>query len=99
MSKATLRDVRPPIWRRVSVAPDLTLRDLHHVLQVAFAWTDTHLHEFEIRGKRYGMPDPEEDWGEPPLDDLEYELGGLLKKGSRGEELPRRGNRRLAPQA
>jgi len=48
--KVTLREVRPPIWRRVRVAGSLTLRDLHHVLQVALGWTHSHLHEFEIRG-------------------------------------------------
>src|SRR5712691_1361135 len=47
--KVTLREVRPAIWRRVRVAGSLTLRDLHHVLQVALGWTDSHLHEFQIR--------------------------------------------------
>ena len=83
--KVTLREVRPPIWRRVRVAGDLTLRELHHVLQIALGWTDSHLHEFEIAGKRYGMPDPEEDFGEPPLDEQDYELQDLLRKGNRFE--------------
>ncbi|HET7786367.1 MAG TPA: plasmid pRiA4b ORF-3 family protein [Myxococcales bacterium] len=83
--KVTLREVRPPIWRRVRVAGDLTLRELHHVLQIALGWTDSHLHEFEIGEKRYGMPDPEEDFGEPPLDEQEYELQNLLRKGNRFE--------------
>src|SRR6266478_4252510 len=39
--KVTLRGVRPPIWRRIRVAGDLTLRELHHVLQIALGWTDT----------------------------------------------------------
>ncbi len=81
--KVTLREVRPPIWRRVRVAGDLTLRELHHVLQIALGWTDSHLHEFEIRGKRYGMPDPHEDFGEPPLEEQDYSLQGLLRKGNR----------------
>jgi len=83
--KVRLREVRPPIWRRLRVAGDLTLRELHHVLQIALGWTDSHLHEFEIRGKRYGMPDPEEDFGEPPLDEQDYELKDLLRKGNRFE--------------
>jgi hypothetical protein len=85
--KVTLQEVRPPIWRRIRVAGDLTLRELHHVLQIAFGWTDTHLHEFEIGGKRYGMPDPLEDIGEPPLDEQKYELDELLRKGSHAEYL------------
>jgi hypothetical protein len=83
--KVALREVRPPIWRRLRVAADLSLRDLHHVLQVALGWTDSHLHEFEIGGRRYGMPAPEEDYGEPPLDEQDHRLSGLLRKGSRAE--------------
>jgi len=85
--KVTLRGVRPPIWRRVRVAGDLTLRELHHVLQLALGWTDSHLHEFEIGGNRYGMPDPQEDIDEPPLDEQDHQLDELLQKGGRAEYL------------
>src|SRR3989442_574633 len=83
--KVTLRDVLPPVWRRVRVAGSLTLRDLHHVLQVSLGWMDCHLHEFRIRVRRYGMPDPDDDYGEPPLDELEYRLGELVRSGDRFE--------------
>ena len=33
-----------------------TLADLHYAIQIAFAWTDYHLHRFRIRGKEYGIP-------------------------------------------
>jgi hypothetical protein len=33
--KVTLRDTRPPIWRRLQVPAGLTLEVLHDVLQVA----------------------------------------------------------------
>lgn len=36
----------PPVWRRVEVASDLGLEDLHDVLQVAFGWEDYHLYRF-----------------------------------------------------
>src|SRR5947209_9588338 len=85
--KVALRGVKPPIWRRLRVATDLTLRDLHHVLQIALGWTDSHLHEFEIGGKRYGMPDPDEDLGEPPLDEQDYTLGELLQPRQRVDYL------------
>ena len=81
--KVTLRDVKPPIWRRLCVAGGLTLRDLHHVLQVSLGWTDSHLHEFEISGKRYGMPDPNEDFGDPPFDEQQFPLHKVLRRGSR----------------
>lgn len=70
--KVTLREVKPPVWRRLRVASDLTLRELRHVLQIALGWSDSHLHEFEVGGRRYGMPDPQEDLGEPPLDEPDH---------------------------
>src|SRR5260370_18841549 len=54
-----LRDLEPPIWRRLQVPGSLTLDRLHLVLQQAMGWTDSHLHEFVIAGRRYGVPDPE----------------------------------------
>ena len=81
--KVTLREVRPPIWRRLRVASDLTLRELHHVLQIAMGWEDCHLHEFQIGDRRFGMPDPHEDIGGSPLNEIEYELRQLLKKRTR----------------
>lgn len=48
-----LRAVSPLIWRRVLVRGDSTLADLHAVLQVAFGWSDAHLHRFKIHGREY----------------------------------------------
>ncbi|WP_429454587.1 IS1096 element passenger TnpR family protein [Paraburkholderia sp. 40] len=36
---------------------NITLRKLHHILQAAFAWTDAHLHDFEVEGRTYAMGD------------------------------------------
>src|SRR5215813_8139905 len=44
------------IWRRLVVPSVSTLADLHYAIQIAFAWTDYHLHRFRIRGKEYGIP-------------------------------------------
>jgi len=52
--KVTLDDIEPPIWRRLVVPLTTTLSDLHHFLQAAMGWTDSHLHQFEIGGLRYG---------------------------------------------
>jgi hypothetical protein len=52
-----LDDITPPIWRRLVVPVDTTLAQLHHILQAAMGWTDSHLHEFDIGGLRYGDPD------------------------------------------
>ena len=45
--------VQPPIWRRIVVDGDMTLRLLHHIFQAAFGWTDSHLHEFAIEDTKY----------------------------------------------
>lgn len=43
---------QPRIWRRLELASDLTLAELHDVLQVAMGWTDSHLHHFEMGPRR-----------------------------------------------
>lgn len=43
----------PPIWRRLDLRSDLPLDVVHQVLQVAFDWTDTHLHRFSLGGHAF----------------------------------------------
>jgi hypothetical protein len=62
--RVELQHVKPAIWRRLLVPAPITLARLHQVLQIAMGWTDSHLHEFEIGGTRYGIPDP--DWPDSP---------------------------------
>jgi len=50
-----IRRISPLIWRRILVRSDSTIADLHYTLQLAFGWTDYHLHQFKIRGKSYGI--------------------------------------------
>ena len=58
--KITLRGVtRPPVWRRVLVPSDVTLRDLHEVIQQVMGWDNCHMHVFSTGGQEYGSPDPE----------------------------------------
>ena len=65
-----LQHITPLIWRRVRVAEAVTLATLHRILQAAMGWTDSHLHEFEIARRRYGVPDDDSDWPESePLSD------------------------------
>jgi hypothetical protein len=49
-----LRQISPMIWRRLLVRSDSTIADLHYTLQIVMGWGDLHLHQFFIRGKRYG---------------------------------------------
>jgi len=56
--KITLRDTKPPIWRRVQVPSDITLAKLHTIIQIAMGWYDCHRHEFEVDGQAYGQRMP-----------------------------------------
>jgi hypothetical protein len=58
--KLTLLDVKPPIWRRVVVPSQITLRRLHEIIQAVTGWDDAHAHEFDIAHERYGEPAPHE---------------------------------------
>lgn len=44
--RVDLSGTKPPLWRRLELASDLFLDELHDVLQVAFGWLDGHLHRF-----------------------------------------------------
>lgn len=59
--KVTLRDIHPPLWRRIQVWKDATLGQLHQLLQIVVGWEDCHLHEFVIGRRVYSVPDPEDD--------------------------------------
>jgi hypothetical protein len=53
--RIALRDIEPPIWRRVAVPERYSLRGLHDVIQAVFNWQDYHLHQFEIGEAVYGQ--------------------------------------------
>ncbi len=61
--KITLRDSKPPIWRRILVPGNIRLDALHDVIQAAMGWTNSHLHAFERYGEQFG----------PPMDDQEMQ--------------------------
>ena len=69
--KVTLLGSSPPIWRRLLVPADVTLAQLHDVLQAAMGWEDGHMHEFSVGRRRIGRPDPEDRLMEMP--DVENE--------------------------
>jgi len=64
--RVTLLDIEPAIWRQLVVPWRFHLGQLHRVIQAAFGWSDSHLHEFTIGGLRYGDP---EHIGEPEFED------------------------------
>jgi hypothetical protein len=75
--KVTLQEIDPPIWRRLEVPSDFTLARLHHVLQVAMGWTDSHLHQFVAGESRYGPPELELDKGR--RDERATHIGDVLR--------------------
>ena len=56
--KIALRDIKPPVWRRVQLK-DGTLDRLDAIIQVCMGWNGYHLHAFEIGGEQFGPPDPD----------------------------------------
>lgn len=54
--KISLKYIRPPIWRRVQVRGDVTLAKLHRIIQTAMGWYDSHLHQFIVGERYYGVP-------------------------------------------
>ncbi|HJV45074.1 MAG TPA: plasmid pRiA4b ORF-3 family protein [Bacillota bacterium] len=76
--KITLKDIKPPIWRRIQVPQEISFRQLHQVLQVAFDWTDSHLHEFECKISKRLVDQIEKNLGEGEAYDL-FMLDGFTK--------------------
>jgi len=58
--KITLKESRPPIWRRFQVRSDVTLAKLHRIIQEVMGWFDGHLHQFIVGRIYYGVPDPDD---------------------------------------
>jgi pRiA4b ORF-3-like protein len=86
--KITLKGSKPPIWRRVVVRADMTLDRLHHVIQIAMGWTNSHLHQF-IAGSGlarafYGRPDPEfAEMGSETLNEKRFTVADLAPAAKR----------------
>lgn len=78
--KITLKDTKPPIWRRIQVPGTYTFWDLHVAIQDAMGWLDHHLHSFNLfnpsagRKVEIGIPDEEFDFGREILADWEQKI-------------------------
>lgn len=78
--KITLRGSTPPIWRRVEVASDTTLEQLHEIVQASFGWDGYHMWVFSTPSGEFGVHDPELEHG----DAASRKLGAAApRKGSR----------------
>ena len=86
--KISLVGTSPLIWRRVLVPSDLTLAQLHNVVQVSVGWENCHLHEFRIASRRFGVPDPEDSFlgGAQCFNERKTRLADVLgKAGAKAE--------------
>ncbi|MBD1554651.1 plasmid pRiA4b ORF-3 family protein [Pseudomonas typographi] len=75
--------INPPIWRRLWVSGDITLRKLHHYIQAAMGWESRHLHEFSNGVRRYLPPEAEMDMAADVVDDRKARLRVVAKQGER----------------
>jgi hypothetical protein len=55
--KITLKNIKPPIWRRLDIPADTKLFELHHIFQIAMGWNDDHMHLFRTASVEYEASD------------------------------------------
>jgi hypothetical protein len=80
--KITLHEVKPQVWRRILVPDTISLKVLADTIERAMGWIGYHLHEFEVDGVRYGVPDP--DFPSDMRNERGVKLGDFgLEKGSK----------------
>jgi hypothetical protein len=77
--KVTLEDSRPSIWRRLQVPGDVTLAQLHDIIQAAMGWLDYHLHQFMVGEALYGQPDPDFGISAEMKDEQDVRLGEIAR--------------------
>lgn len=78
--KIELQHTQPLVWRRLVIADNLSLWELHENLQIAMGWMNSHLMMFQQGYRIIGRPD----WDETGEDDSEdarrVKIRELLKK-------------------
>jgi hypothetical protein len=91
--KVKMKDISPPIWRRIEVPLSFTFRQLSDAIVASLAWSNSHLHEFRV-GKRGGpgerwlvmaefMEDRLSFFGAPPEEDHKVQLAEILRSGEK----------------
>ena len=78
--KVILRDVTPEVMRRLVVPLTLRLDRLHLTLQAAFGWTNSHLFAFHAGEVHWGIPDPDNDYGDQPIDACKARLCDIVRE-------------------
>ncbi len=79
-----LQDIEPLIWRRVAVRTAMSLTNMHHVIQAAMGWLDSHVWEFQVSGVKYGPLSADDDeWNQLIEDASVTTLQSVLDAGVR----------------
>lgn len=71
--KITLEGIRPPIWRKIDIPNTYTFHQLHYIIQIAFGWQNSHLHEFMNGPELIGDEEATLDSGKLQLKERLYE--------------------------
>lgn len=71
--RVSLQGVRPDVWRELEVDAELSLGDLHRVLQLVFGWRELHRHRFVRSTGRPVLPQE--------ASEEEYGVGAALSSG------------------
>lgn len=84
----TLKDSDPKIWRRLLVASEMPVEDLHVALQFSFGWDNSHMHHFYKvinRERVYYEPELEaffdsyfDDWGPKQIKYSKLKVADIL---------------------
>ncbi|MDX7999725.1 plasmid pRiA4b ORF-3 family protein [Xenorhabdus sp. Reich] len=61
--KVSLLEASPPVWRRIRISNQMSLSELHYVIQSAMGWENAHLFRFELNG----IDIPEEHYDQLPV--------------------------------
>ncbi len=79
--KLQVEDAKPPVWRRVLIDSSIGLKELHGIIQIAFEWSCSKLHQFRHK-KVYYSPDclVNDEFGNTHLDETNYKVSDFLKK-------------------
>jgi hypothetical protein len=78
--KITIDDITPPIWRIISVPETFSLNKLHHIIQISFGWTNSHLYMFGEYEHKIGDPILWDDGETETLWDKKIKIRDVLQK-------------------
>ena len=83
--KISLKNTKPPIWRRIKIDAATDLETFHYILQDVMGWTNSHLFEFTTSDKkRFSIVNDEFEDYEDTTEASEVTLQQVLKrKGSK----------------